>query len=678
MDSDDEKLIEEMDAEFEENARNYPLLYPELKHFQNKERETIANGLAPKADFLGVVRITRLMLSLSGFSEGHLDLSGRFESRYTSLVEQWNALLRDFEPMMRTLGNPFAVRSMEVDLKKCPAYEVTSDDIYYLESKWRIFLNSTNSPSLLYGLLNTIDEVATVLHWKRPPIFQKLLFLHLPPELLRTVFDELDRETAYLLGATCRLLREVSMPYVNRHRWISLPKLDRDKLPLGDEPGTMKERESAALEALTLARTAALEKMASMKDSPSVLNSLESLTVGGEWQREDIALAKIRSPSTTFFAPLHLALAALLKSTRHLHTMVFQSWYLVAEHLQVLFTIKTLRTLAIHASPAVGALRSIRRSTSILNFHLRIDKPRDTSSWLLLARLPNLRTLSVMCSDPDEGVLSVLPSPAIRASVNPFKSVEYFFASNIVPLEIEELSAWIISAKTTYGQLRLTHFKLEANFAGFELPQITTILDALTGAPIRSFSLDGIHYASPDIFTRINAAFPNLEILALHYRQSLRQENTTCAYWPSPTWEYARALGHCTKLKHLIWNQRYHPFEYPSPVLELMESEEWSGAEANEEARPVDWHYDDEESFNHWVHVIKLFAVHCTTLETVSFLSGEYYVEYIRQYVIERSEGVVVRSCSDWSALDMEENDPEHGWPDLFTDAPKDQTAAST
>ena len=249
--------------------------------------------------------------------------------------------------------------------------------------------------------------------------------------------------------------------------------------------------------------------------------------------------------------------------------------------------------------------------SSVLNAHISVRCLAGLRAWAFLGGMPLLRVLSAAkWSDLDD---PLFPPPTVRATINPFKTVERVSIHRASHDDFDDLIDWILSAKRTSGSIPLAYFKVEAGPEGIIREAVIDLLHATSGSSMRRLSLDGIHWADPQILREIGLCFPHLESLSLQYRQSLRQTRTESARWPAPTWEYATAFSSLRLLKHFIWNQWVDTFEPETAILTYMEKgwpEEELWTEAHDEASNL---YDD------WDCVAKLFAVYGRSLETVSF-----------------------------------------------------------
>lgn len=304
--------------------------------------------------------------------------------------------------------------------------------------------------------------------------------------------------------------------------------------------------------------------------------------------------------------------------------------------------------------------------------HITFGDAEEQTAWALICRAPNLRVLSVT-NAPETYRDIEAPLDYFRGhdTPNPFRTVERFLATHLVPSEIDDLTQWLLTAKRTFGRLRLTHFKVGGDEDGLTETQIMALLDVLADAPLQCLSLCDIHCAPPRLIHIIADAFPHLESLSLQYRQSVRQMRTSRSYWQGATWEYATALGRFPGLKHL-WNQMLQDHEAPSGVLKYME-DGWP-----EDADVLsDSSIDVTEFYGDWACIVKLFAIHCKSLRTVTFLSGD---ESVYHYTVERAGGVEVTEVAWYDnggvtpqVLEMlDVYDPILYWPRVFSPSPLD------
>ena len=410
--------------------------------------------------------------------------------------------------------------------------------------------------------------------------------------------------------------------------------------------------------------------MEAILDDASLLDSLESLTIGGSTQLDDLQLAHIYPGQITrFYASIYEALKQILSKAVNTNILQISCWRLPESFLPIILSLPHLQTLNLECCMVFREIGqddgySHTQSSSILNSRIDSTPLFEELPWSFLRGLTNLRVLSLIVHHNRSIVRAAIPFPP---SVNPFATLERFLASRLGPEDIDAINSWIATAKTTIGRLRFTHFKLVAIY-GFSEAQVITLLNAVSGAPIRYFSLDGVGCVEPDLFRRIAAALPDLEVLSLQHRTFFLHD--MMAIWPAPLYEYANALKSelFPNLKHFIWDLRCDEYEYPGLYYAALENGYRQEDIVGIEEPPGDLgdpyrEMDDVEE--EWSRVCKLFALYCRTLQTVTFLSGGLLLV---QCAINRdSDGnVSVRLDYKGHTLKMEVCDPETTWPPLY------------
>ncbi|KAH8094824.1 hypothetical protein BXZ70DRAFT_338298 [Cristinia sonorae] len=686
--------------------------WPELKAYQNEEREYVARYPSVNDWALSQFRLPRFLQTIMGFYARNVDLTGRHKPRFQSLMRRWKDFLDDIAVFPRdersyahvlavveransgqSLGPP-AIQQIDVVQDDFRWDEIPSDDYYVLERRWRI----PTQREYLSKLCAAMDQLSDTLNRGHQPIFQELCLQDLPAELLFCILDFLDHTSARHLGATSRLFRNLSISYINRHRTFYLEALDWTKIA----DSSLQECRAATIATLNASKERVLEQMRFILGEPGLIKSMESLFVRGDYIKDEIGDEDIfgsRANRRAFYLPLLKDLNAVLLKAANVKTLKINNWDLPEHYINTILSMPALQTLDVEYCPIFRTVQAQTMprilSPTILNARIACESAEDRHAWRFLPCLPNLRVFSVTCRPESEGI-SILPPAQVRTTANPFKTIERFLASHLIASEVDDLISWIQHARMTYGRLKLTHFKLVADVMGLMEEQIVTLLDVLAGSPLQSFCLDGVHLASPELIIRIATTFPRLALLSIQYRQSHRQQYTTCAYWPASSSAYAESLSRFPQLKHFIWNQRYDALDYPYDTLERMEAG-WSddfdnrtatkfhGLGAATSFSPYEDTYeldelemDDpepESSYDDWISVVKLFAVRCRSLKTVTFLSD---AEPVAEYTIKRQvgvgigESVHVAMATETDALDITELDPESSWPTLHTPAPPD------
>ncbi|KAH8094823.1 hypothetical protein BXZ70DRAFT_1009773 [Cristinia sonorae] len=667
MDSEDERLIEAIESDdanvaYGKHVRCLQLHTEwadhdttELKHVQRgvpelrldhaQERDILAylkrggnHDNRHIVEWLAVFRIPRFFSTIRGFHTGTLDLLGRHKPRYDSLIRRWKELYHDLQPFPRV---KLVVEDVDEETTAPNPYEqIPTELIRAFEKRWRV---NAESYFMISMTIASADKLASFLLETPEPIFQQRCLQHLPPELLHYTVEFMDHESVRYLGSTSRLFRQISITYIYRHRSLVLKSIQLQNTT----PSTPDEEMAEGMKwAILAAKERLLEQMQTIIDNPGMLEAIRSLDlfIGTRMPHDGLSIAGIGEGSDErrqYFGTLLASLGVILNEAVNIQTLRIINWDLSPDLVPIILSLPLLRSIKLMNSRIWPGEITSYPPSPVLNAHFILDSRKEIRMWRLLTGMPRLRVLSISRTETDDG--SLLPPVAFRNVTNPFKTVERFFASCPCSTEVDQFSSWIRSAKVTYGKLRLTHFKIAADSVGLYVVQIGALLDALSGAPMRHFSLEGIHNANPQLLDKIADAFPDLESLALHYRHSLRQSRTRSAWWPAPTWHYAQVLHRLPKLKHFIWNQTVNVLEAPSYILLRME-DGWPTVPDDE---PL---FDEVEMFFGWDSVAKLFASYAPSLETIAFVVTTGVP--ILHYTITRGPGGIACTPSQPSIRD--------------------------
>ena len=177
-------------------------------------------------------------------TKGHLDLMGRHQSRYDSFLpryKQFTADLAEVRAHDTVVEEPIMHRGKIMTYRDGRQATTTHHNVNppnileSFEQRWRLkhACDLTEYYSL-YGLFAlsccekridttsiSVDQIPEILKKYPEPKFQVRRLLDLPPELLHYIMDVADPEVARNLGATCRMLRRLSLWYSYRVSYIS-------------------------------------------------------------------------------------------------------------------------------------------------------------------------------------------------------------------------------------------------------------------------------------------------------------------------------------------------------------------------------------------------------------------------------------------------------------------------
>lgn len=345
-----------------------------------------------------------------------------------------------------------------------------------------------------------------------------------------------------------------------------------------------------------------------LQSRPDILRSIESLFING-WDDRYFEMAgwePFDDNVVDFLLPMAIHVHDIISESPNIKLFAMGSFLVTQIMRKRILSLPKLHHLKLIGCKVTGEPLLSDVSSAVPNFTLRIMDPLDRSAWTFLSSMPHLRWLSLSLGGK---VARMLPPQEVSSHWNPFCTLEKAHIDGLRPVEWVDFIALIEQAAAlTDRRLRLTHFKLSATF-GISDFVFLDLLDALHGAPMQCFVVDGTRYAPPDLLARIGDAFPALRSLTLTYRDSDRQAKSGGARWPAPTWAYARALAPLRALRHFGWNLDVPPCASPA-VMQCFEdgfAENW-------------WEREDEGGLDDAEAVARLFGACVPSLESMVFL----------------------------------------------------------
>ncbi|KAG6809906.1 hypothetical protein H0H92_014159 [Tricholoma furcatifolium] len=572
--------------------------------------------VAVKIDFIRFCRTKAFFRIVQGFFKGDLDLSGRHMPRYVDVGSKWNAYIDSFS----TLSSYVTVSSIQAERPDTAEtfLEYTFKDPTVWDGfakKWKV------PPAAGYGFLlqNSAETYEVILRHKVPKI-QKLCLVHLPFEILESVFKHASRRQAGVLHSTCRRLYEIGKQHLVGHRTIVFGNpMIIDHLQYSSSLST--RRTEAFQQAALAARHDTLVFCSFLEGRPDLLQKLQSLTVVNEWS--DPMYAEINSDNLftaleggMFFLPLFRAFGKVITPSVNLTKLSFSGLKLSLalitiiaglpklNHLQLLFC-----TVGKVACPALFQRTERTQSSSILN--LEIQATNEESIWFTMLMCTNVINFTAHAVHMNQ---SLFPPPEpIWDKVRFFSNLRYLHLGHLSPHHLPTFWRWLQIA--SHGNLpALTHFKLEVENYLHD-SEILSFLDVLGSAPLEVLSIDGALEASLDLFNWIAAHFPLLKGLTMIRRESTRQNSVRLFpksfSWPVPSWEYARCLSAFPRLQHFGWNNHNFIPVYGTYSLRIWEEGHLYGDGWEGEKEADDDNLTPEESSN-----AVLFGMHCGTLTT--------------------------------------------------------------
>ncbi|KAJ3474079.1 hypothetical protein NLI96_g12662 [Meripilus lineatus] len=540
MDSDDEEILEQLELQL--IVEWVPVLsdvldwsqgdivylklhqaeeWERLRYEYDCWRETSVSEIDWSRDVSAWFRFKRFCKSIQGFHKGNLDLTGRHEHRYRRLYARWNRFLAD------VLNLSLHATEVEVSVEECGKMVMEIDHTFDRPEVLEKFRRDWKTGSVsLETVFHHTKKTLKYLSMYPTPIFQKLLLLDLPPELVHYVMFVATSGDARRLGSTSKYFRKISLSYIYTSRTFDIPFKPGPLVPRTPEDIDEEQKK------IRVAGDTLLEELDFVLSRPHILESLQDVTMFGQRYGLVKKILGFESGSReyrNFFGPFESRIGPILSRTPNLKTLAF-SQLLISNALELSHNL--------HSIWVYSAQMNTRRTTkpprypSVINAYLVFASDEARSLWSLLESFPNLRSLHTRLSSELAGIG---PEADIRTRFNPFTTLERLAIERADPDHIEALTEWIQESPS----LELTHFWLEGGGPGLFPRQTRELLLALDPAPLQVLVLDGIHHVEPSLLDEIATIFPDLRALSLLYRQSERQTQSGVSTWPHTSWEYA-------------------------------------------------------------------------------------------------------------------------------------------
>ncbi|KZT30759.1 hypothetical protein NEOLEDRAFT_1166133 [Neolentinus lepideus HHB14362 ss-1] len=580
----------------------------EAEALQYQEEDSRVDDVWKLQRFLGVIK---------GFHTGSLDLTGRHEWRYKRYRERWDRFLLDFSAA--ALHTREEIEEIDVPWSRrtngkirVTHYLIPPEDLDAFYKNWEL-------PEWYWIYPATVDTLETIAANPNPK-FQQLLLTHLPTELLDHIFFLAPQSKAFLLGSTCRLLREISSRYIYKSRGIALAyKPDLNKR-IGEED--LREMVYAA-------KTRLLDTVKELLARRDIMQKTTYLHLSDEWQMfnrvgDDVEITRPNEDNLygcdinkDFYEPILTNMATFISTSVNLTRLSLVYIFVSPAIVRAIVSLPRLHTLSMVGCNFSPGLRlfPVRMPSSQSILDLQIKSPTvlwaNYVYWTFLTMCPNVRSLSAVGGYTTETEFEVLPDLELRTMFNPWSTVERFVIERIRRYDALVLSLWIGEANAM-APLRLTHFKVDSHWPMNREEAFSLIL-ALEGAPLRVLALCGLRYARLDLIERIAELFPDLEGLTLiHRRRHVNDTNSMLSVWPHASWEYAPLFRQFNKLEHIgmnLYTQTITDY-VDCELMQRMETGEW-------DENGQDEVYMSEELDRDTV--VRLFALHCPTLKSFTF-----------------------------------------------------------
>ncbi|KAJ3489469.1 hypothetical protein NLI96_g2103 [Meripilus lineatus] len=558
-----------------------------------------------ESDDSAIYRFDRFFESIRGFHEGSLDLTGRHENRYRRLIARWHRLLADVlkisthatktkVPLMGGHGKPF---QRDGKIVMVTEYIVNRPSLLEkFDRDWKSgYLPFKYSLRHTKKLLKYLSEHPT-------PIFQKLLLQDLPPELIHQIMQLAERKEVRNLGSASKYFRGFALSYVYLSRHFDIPNMKEEYDPAETVEGRRSRRETEIRNRCDVLSN----EMAFVLSRPDILNSIIDIAMFGYIYgiAQDMLGYERESPEyRALFGLIERQSNLVLNRTHNVKSLGLTHRLIDSDVIQAMTAMHDLEKIFISTSYLDPTIE-LPQLPSVISVALFMSSVENLPLWAILGSCPNLRFLRLYCSNDLD---TVQPAPNIRASFNPFGSLEKLAIERFHPEDIVYLTSWIQESP----HLKLTHFLLEGGKLGIFPFQTEQILFALGPAPLQVLVLDGLHHAETTLLDDIASTFPSLRSLTLLYRESLRKTRSSDSFWPHASWEYAPLLRGFQQLEFFGWNFRIVDTKRPFHRT-LRSFEEGSFPKRWREAEQEEYLADSES-------IARVLAAYCPTLKYVVF-----------------------------------------------------------
>ncbi|KAI0076005.1 hypothetical protein K474DRAFT_1311776 [Panus rudis PR-1116 ss-1] len=620
---------------------------PELRRYENSQKKFVLASLSLQSasrdkgeatcqvrpsqrpcDMIALYRLRRFFDTYRGFFTGDLDLTGRHLPRWESISRRFDAFSKDYLSMImhakvvqreetNVLGEVEMITEYEFD-------PIEPFDNFLF--KWQCW----GTYSAMELAQETVKCV-TMANGAQPKI-QQLCLHHLPPELLIMIMERLCSHDALRFGSTCRLLRELSLPYIYSSRTIQLPlNLSASPVSSNDPEVKFKVKTTRYLEAqITL-----INQLHFLRDHPEITEQIRRAFIVDKWTLfdadHDIGASAWDEENEK--VQVQKGLIAMLTPNviaqmSNVENLGISCWPITWPTLESLARLTRLHTLELKNCSALSSLAPTTTVSLTVErlFFLHHDNIEATTIlWIVLSICPHLQHLSFSVHRTDgTGFASSMPPLDFIIRVNPFLTLKTMIMDGLLLDDVETLTIWL--ALTTVP-IPLRALKLVVD-GGLRRETILNLLNALSHATkLRYLIIDGIRWAHPTLLDHVAQRFPELESLVLHYRESNIQFKTKPAQWPYSSWEYASHLANFHRLEYFGWNFRDSEAYYGTQHLADFEN----GYPDEEEVYRIRMKMSDEdkevtECYEEGETIANILGAYCPTLRWVAFyLSAGFY-----------------------------------------------------
>ncbi|KAL0572502.1 hypothetical protein V5O48_009467 [Marasmius crinis-equi] len=565
-------------------------------------------------DAYRLFHVRRFFLSLEGFYEGKLDLTGRHKQRFEDLSSRYGRFKQDMKTLRETVESE-EYQEQNRRGRMCTFTRYIMKD----EGLWQDFRLRWKLPRLVdFGTLedHSNDLERVIKRAKRTPKFQKLCIKDLPQELIDHIFSLAKLSEARRLASACKLMKEIGASYLYHTRSVTLNLAKHDDLL-----SMIRNQDSMeALDQLASDRSSELIRLVGFLVSrPDLTDAVQNLTIIDGWRMWARELRPVRPYmyDKIFYGPISSSLHILLASCKGLINLTIRHFAITSDWLRAISQMPQLHTLEFHFAcinediPIAPQVLNLRWDEA--RYDERELSMRETTGrgiWYTLLLFPNLITFNHNLS---RTYASWLPAQDVVNGSDHFCRGLRRLSLAVVWACVPALTTWIQSSLLRTGaSCTLTHFKLRTDRSAPD-EYIIPLLESLQSAPLEVLVLDGIREGSLELIRRIVQLFPDLIGLTLIRRENRSQRESKLASWPYQSWEYALELRGFRQLRYFGWNYRVPVLDVTPYALLGFEA----AVEGCTDETLYEIHGDDEEYFLDESSIALPLASRCPTLELV-------------------------------------------------------------
>ncbi|KAJ3875437.1 hypothetical protein F5051DRAFT_454574 [Lentinula edodes] len=600
-------------------------------------------------DYFRYYHMYRFFMTIQGFLQGDLDLTGRHQHRLDRLKPLWKQFFEDFHALKKC-ARVSVIEYQDHDGQIEPGlfYDIGKDDWTSFRLKWRI-------PRVIHfdDLVVEADCLSKYyLLYQDGPKIQRLCLLDLPVEILDHICSVMLLRDARLFSASCKRLYTIGRQYIFQKLVLGVrrPRSSETRRLYASDSADSVDHPLKILPSLALeARQDFIEACQNFQSQPSKAGWTRKLSFRNSWRtfthNTDGSLSSDILDPTSFYSPILPALVQTLGVVRNLQILELSDLDLTSECFVAISQLSFLRNVILSrciqtenlTDAIIGDVVQLPRSPQVKLLDLGLyslehDQSEDGLTWLILLIFPTLTTLH--CANPPHDRLNTPLIPValfenLPSSLELFTTIQTLFLTHFhdIPFfaDMFRLSGAVFNRSGS--PLPLTHLKIHSCWGQSDEVYMDLLAALHSGsARLKALILEGLQTAGLALFDCITEYFPDLVALGLVRRENARQHTYKACPWPHPTWEYARYCSRFRKLKHFSWNSRFNAdmlpamllvFERQAKLAVFHSSTELAQIlEMDTELRALEEEAECGKYDTYGMNVARLFSVHCPTLET--------------------------------------------------------------